>query len=232
MKFKSCDIGKLVRPKKLICLHLWNKKEQNIDVWWKTQVGNLTWDRKSRKNQLTDYYKRDLDIIFEELKLTSDFETSYIGEIVSFIVLYKGLAYLIESKHGINSFQKKIERYYGKDNYLPVVAVGLKFYKKLKLNANNELVPKDPWSKTSGNNSPTWFYKPNDLIPLENIIEHESIQVGDYLKLKKISGIVVKEKIHDVEQFYKNNSAVPRSLFLLTPTLSCVKIQPNRKLKK
>lgn len=230
MRFRACDIERLVRPKTLTHLLLWDKKT-NIDVWWKSVSGNSRWTQKSRVKFLTDFYKCNLPTLFFDLSLTDinkEPEKSYIGQITSFVVLHKGLAYLIESEENANIFHKNIEKFYGKDSYLPIIAVGIKFYKSVN-KTKDRYEPQDAWKHTDLN-SPVWFYRPSDIVTIENIVKYEKQNLGDYVKLKKVHGLILKETHTDKSKFYQKNSATTKTLFVLSPQLVYVRIQINRKI--
>ena len=230
MRFKVSDIGCLVRPKTITHLLLWEKKQANIDEWWKTKSNIYRWNRKTKKTQLTTYYKLDLETLFQNLSLGNPVEDparSYVAKITSFLVLYNGSIYYINSKEKARIFEKKIEKCYGKNPFLPIVAVGLKFYRSV-YKTKNCYEPLYPWEHTH-NDDVVWFYRPNDLIPLDNIIVFEKYKLGDMIKFKKTSGIIIKEQPLVIEKFYNKNSAVTRNLYVLTPKLQHVKLLPSRK---
>ena len=184
MRFKANDIGRLVRPKTITHLFLWQNTEKDIGQWWKETSSIFRWHNFEKKQQLIDFYKCSLDYLFRDIQLGNPSlnpENSYIAEITSFIILYRGSLYHIPSKEKALSFEKELIKRLGKNAFLPVVAVGLKFFKSFSIK-DEEKVLGEPWEYTNREDV-TWFYKPKEIIPLENIISFETLTTGDLISL-------------------------------------------------
>lgn len=230
MRFKLEDFGRLVRPKKLTHLYLWNKSQSNIEVWWRNKFSTFQWNSKAKKTQLTDHYKCDLPNLFKDLKFGSitNNPESYIGKISGFVVLYKGLPYYIDSFEKCRNFKNKIKKTYGEDCYLPVVAVAVEFYGSV-LSVDGEYKESSPWPHTMDKDV-VWLYKPSEILTLENIVQYESYELGDMFKMKKKQGMIIKKIKNSTKKFYQKNSAVESTLFILLDGLAYVKIDPDRKM--
>jgi hypothetical protein len=154
--------------------------------------------------------------------------TSYVCQITSFLVLKKGLVHLLDTKEKVDAFQQETIKRFGRDAYLPVVGVGLKFYNGF---IPDTLSPINPWPPTDSNET-IWFYQPKEIIPLENVVTFESIAYGDFIGMRKQNGIVTEVKeFPNKPSFYSSNSCVSRMIILLSSKSKFYKLQPDKRFR-
>lgn len=231
MRFKAADIGLLVRPKTITHLFLWTK-ESNIDEWWKQVLFQYRWRSYEKKQQLLGYYKTDLPNLFQNLHLgdvNKSTEHAYVCEIISFIILHKGSLYHVDSKEKAESFEKEIKKRFGQNAYLPVVAVGLKFYKGFKIEENGFSLG-EPWEHTNKDNA-IWFYQPKEIVPISNVLSFESLYPGQLVAMKRIDGIVLYVKELSKPQFYSANSCVSKTVTLLSTNINYIRLIPEKRFR-
>ncbi len=231
MRFKASDLGLLVRPRTITRLLVW-KKEDNLDEWWKQSIFFFRWRVFERKNQLAFYYRKSLEDLFQDLSLgkpSIDPGSSYVCKVVSFVILHKGSLCYLDTQEKADLFENEAKKRFGQNAFMSIVAVGLKFYKNIKIE-NNVHVAGDPWEPTERDDL-VWFYSPKDIIPLENVIEYESISPGDYISLRKVEGIAIFNKDLTKPKFYAANSCVSNTVSILSNKTSFVRITPDKKFK-
>lgn len=228
MKFSSNAFGKLVRPRVLTHVFLYpeyptsdSKQEldSSVDIWWKSVRRYYLFLTSLQQDQLTTAYGLQLTDLFSDINLgdtSIDLSECYVGEIISLIVVFRGSYFLIESKQKAVEFEIKFKKMFGRYARIPVCAVGLKFYKGMDINKETkEIVPINPWEFTESNNK-IWFYYPNHIIPIENIIRFEKIKTGNIVLFKRSSGMVLSINNYNKKTFYKICSWTNRSIKLLT----------------
>ena len=230
MRFKAADIGLMVRPKTITHLFLW-KHDENLEEWWKQSIFQYRWKGHEKKQQLTLQYKASLPDLFKDLQLGNAHKNpgeSYVATIKSFVILHRGSLYHLETKERADSFEREFKRRFGPNAYLPVVAVGLKFYKNISVSADGGLSPGEAWGPTD-DSKVTWFYQPKEIVTLTNIIAFETLTVGKLVLMKKVDGIVTSVKELSKPQFYSANSCVSTSVTLLTTNVNYIRLIPDKR---
>ena len=231
MRFKAADIGLLVRPKTITHLYLW-KRDEDIDEWWKSAMTQYRWRGFEKKQQLTMFYKTSLPLLFKNLQLgntNTNPTASYVATITSFMILHHGSLYHLATKEKVEAFEREMKKRFGPNAYLPVVAVGLKFYKGFT-SAEGIKTPTDSWEHTEREDV-TWFYQPKEIIPLDNVIAFESLIPGKLVLMKKIDGIVLYAKELLKPQFYSANSCVSVAITMLSTNVTYVRLTPDKRFK-
>jgi len=234
MRLTTNDIGKLVRPRVLTHVYLWTapaNTHAGVDSWWKTIKDQYQYLSSHQAYQLTKTYNKPLQEIFEGLSLgdtSVDLSKCYVAQVSSFIVMFKGTYYIVDSVKRGKQFEDMAKKAYGPNAKVSIFAVGLKFFEGMTRQSNGTLKPINPSALTTIPDK-TWFYLPKHIVPVENIIRFEAVVLGDLVMFKESGGMVVSVNILNKARFFKTNSWSNRSVKLFSSFhLGYIRFLPNK----
>lgn len=213
MKFTSATFGALVRPRVLLKVIA-------------SQNGAAYFTRNQQAQALEQLTHKPIQELFQDLHLgdtSIDLSDCYVGKIKSYILCFDRSA---DDFQRVDKAQMKALEAKRKRNW-EVRAVGLEFYTGLTLNSNNKLEPQSLWPETK-----EWFYYPEDLVPMEDIVVFESCRECDLVTTKRATGLVLDVKVMNKPQFYRTNSWTCKNVLILSGQHARrVKLLPFRKFK-
>lgn len=228
LKFNSDTIGALVRPRILLKV-LTSKADQPLSIAYTRNQQAQALEHLSPTGNIQD--------LFKDLKLgdtTQDLSQCYVGKVVSYILFFpnKPNAEKYE-KVGLERM-KQLEKVAKnrRGRHWEVRAVGIQFYLGIHTEEDTGYIyPINPWPCSDGLNK-EWFYFPEDIVHMDDIIRYERLGQGMLLKTDKAAGLVVTAKTLNKPQFYRTSSWTCKSIVIL----SCqhgrlVKVLPSRKFE-
>lgn len=199
-KFALTDFDRLVKPKILLRAYLMFKHESfDVDSWWR-EVKKLNRASKNyKRDTIHGTYGRSLLELFSELDIDQ-----YVAKIDSFIVLHYGSYKLVKNLEQIAGIRT--------GHRTTIVAVGIKIYKSYDWDNN---VFGEPWGPTNEQHI-SWFFTPNQLIPMELVRQYESATVGDLVMYRKSHGVVNHIKTMRRKHFYATCSWTNKQVMVLS----------------
>lgn len=215
MKFGSATFGALVRPRVLL---------KNIS----SNKDSVYYTREQQAQALEQQTHKSVKELFQDIHLgdtSLDLSNCYVGRVKSLIINFNTLGTANYKFEKVNYSQMKaVEE---KCDYWRVSGVGLEFYTGMCLDANGILQPVNLWPETE-----EWFYHPDDVLLMHDIVNFESCRELDLIISKKTSGMVLDVRTMNKPQFYRTNSWTSKNVTVLSGQHGRrVKLLPFRKFK-
>jgi hypothetical protein len=175
-KFTIKDFGKIVKPKILLEAFILHKHRNfDADSWWRRAKENNRLSKTFKKDMISGTYGMEFKKLFETLP-----QQSFVCQINSFLIFYKGSYNFISSEEEINALSSKSK--------VIICAIGVKFFNSYN-SADKTLG--EPWKLTDQDNI-LWLFNPKQLIPIELVEQYENAVEGDLIVYSKSHGLVSK----------------------------------------
>jgi hypothetical protein len=185
-KFAITDFGRIVKPKVLLTAHMMCKHESfDVDRWWRQARINHDASPHYKRDIISGTYGMKPQELFSDLPLKT-----YIGQIVSFLVLHRGSYKLVSSLDDIAHLRT--------GNRITICAIGVKFY--LSYDSVTKTLG-EPWKPTAEEHL-HWFFTPKQLIPFELVEQYNTAEVGDLVVYTKSHGMVASVTTVKRRRFY------------------------------
>lgn len=192
------DFGRLVKPKTLVqAFMMCHHDHLDPDRWWRNVKKNHAHSKSFKKDMITGTYGMELNKLFSALDVDS-----YVGRIVSFLVVHRGAYLVVKSPDEVAALVSKGGR-------LTIIAAGLKFYTDLAAK------PSDAWRGTSSDQF-TWFFVPRQLVPLELVAQYNGAAPGDLVMYSKSHGVVKEVTTTKRTKFWATCSWTRRTVMVLS----------------
>lgn len=199
-KFTLTDFGTLVKPKILLRAFLMFKHHSfDVDSWWREIKKLHNASKNYKRDTIHGTYGLSLSELFNDLDIND-----YVAIINSFVVIHYGSYKLIKNPEQLENIQT--------GHRITIVGIGIKIYKSYN-NLTNELG--EPWGPTDEEHI-SWFFTPNQLVPLTTVKKYESANVGDLVMYRKSHGVVHQVKKLPRKQFYATCSWTEKQIMVLS----------------
>lgn len=179
-------------------------------------------------------FNKKPEFIFSELNLgdtTVSLHDCYVAKITHYLIELGNCFLIVDQSNGLETLRLAKKKFGSRTN-LRVVSVGVEFYKGMEkdqagLRAINKWEPKN-----SDNQKFIWFYRPCDLVFIEEILKYEAANPGDLIIFQKTMNITIKKRKLNKPSFYSTSSWSTFSLILLNGTADgYTRFLPNRLFK-
>lgn len=223
LKCNSSTFGSLVRPRVLL---------KTLTATTDSPL-SVAYTREQQAQAVEHFTLGGVVELFKSLSLgdtCKDLASCYTGKVASFIVMFpRTQEYHKVDKRKLLRLERLAKNRNGRD--WVVCAVGLEFYQSLKIDKEGYLEAVNPWPHSKGQDR-EWYYFPEDLVLMDNIVVYERCEPGDFITTPKASGLVVQVKELNKPQFYRTSSWTCKSVVLLSGQhCKRVRLLPSRKIE-
>ena len=256
MKLTLTDIGKLVRPKKLVDVAIYPFC-YNTDVVSTKQLSPPSWYQERRNYKVASYnsirefelsgqfksaFNKDPEELFTKEKFNLgqlenlDSNNCYVAKIVGFVVYHGGNSHYINTEEAAKQLNTKIAKSLYHQKYYYISGVELEFYESCKktINVSNNIPIYTTINLISLKhyNDHTvqikMFYSAYDLVDFLELIKFEEIKMYDIIFFKRSLGVICRktQATQTTNRFWKFNSLTLKKIHVLKKNKISV-VQPN-----
>lgn len=199
-KFTIKDFGKIVKPKILIDAFILCKHENiDTDSWWRRIRKNASLSRTFKRDMIIGTYGMEFKELFSGLE-----RDNFVCRINSFIVFHRGVYKLVENKEEIDKINDKCK--------IIICAIGVKFFNKFDKTSKETF---EPW-KITEDKQIIWMFSPRNLIPIENVHQYESAEMGDLVLYTKSHGFISKISNNRINSWWAKSSWTQKKVTVIS----------------